>query len=156
MKPTGGCQCGAIRYRLNTPPITVYACHCSHCQKQASSAFGISVWVREEDFVLVAGTLQFWEVRGDSGRLKCCGFCGQCGSRIYHRGRAGSDMGEGIIFSVKGGTLDDARKLEPAAHIWVRSAHHWLELGRSERLVFETEPDDFDLIIQAYSQRSSS
>ncbi|MEM7293879.1 MAG: hypothetical protein AAF420_10870, partial [Pseudomonadota bacterium] len=41
----GGCQCGATRYRINGQPLTFYACHCLDCQKQSSSAFGLSLWV---------------------------------------------------------------------------------------------------------------
>ena len=39
---TGGCQCGAIRYEISSPPVELYVCHCRECQKQSSSAFGIS------------------------------------------------------------------------------------------------------------------
>ena len=31
----GGCQCGAIRYRLLRDPAALYACHCLDCQKQS-------------------------------------------------------------------------------------------------------------------------
>ena len=50
----GGCQCGAIRYRLLRAPVALYACHCLHCQKQSSSAFGLSMWV-ERDGVQFTG-----------------------------------------------------------------------------------------------------
>ena len=152
---TGGCQCGFIRYRFQGPPMTVYACHCTHCQKQSSSAFGLSVWVMEEDFTLENGTITFREVTGDSGRIKRCGFCAQCGSRIYHCGSAGSDVDGGVVFSVKGGTLDSARDLRPVAHIWTRSAHGWLSLEDSDLLVFDAEPESFDEIVQAYSALSN-
>ena len=44
----GGCQCGAIRYRLLRAPAALYACHCRDCQKQSSSAFGLSMWVERD------------------------------------------------------------------------------------------------------------
>ena len=131
--------------------MTVYVCHCTHCQKQSSSAFGLSVWVMEEDFALEQGAIKFREVVGDSGRTKRCGFCPKCGSRIYHCGSAGSDVEGGVVYSVKGGTLDDGRDLKPVAHIWTRSAHKWLELKNSDLLAFDTEPESFDGIVQAYS-----
>ena len=40
---TGSCQCGALRYRITETPLTLYCCHCSECQAQASSAFGMSL-----------------------------------------------------------------------------------------------------------------
>ena len=50
----GGCQCGAIRSRLLRAPVALYACHCLNCQKQSSSAFGLSMWV-ERDAVEFTG-----------------------------------------------------------------------------------------------------
>ena len=150
---TGGCQCGHVRYRFKGPPLTVYACHCTHCQKQSSSAFGLSVWVMEEDFTLERGEITFREVAGDRGCIKRCGFCARCGSRIYHCGSAGSDVKRGTVYSVKGGTLDCARDLNPVAHIWTRSAHKWLDLDNAGLLVFDTEPASFDGIVQAYGEQ---
>jgi hypothetical protein len=42
---TGGCVCGATCYRLTAEPLTLYACHCTDCQKRSGSAFGLSMWV---------------------------------------------------------------------------------------------------------------
>ena len=50
----GGCQCGAIRYRLLQAPVALYACHCQDCQKQSSSAFGLSMWM-ERDAIEFSG-----------------------------------------------------------------------------------------------------
>ena len=44
----GGCQCGAIRYRLLRAPVALYACHCSDCQKQSSSALSKHVRLSRE------------------------------------------------------------------------------------------------------------
>ena len=39
---TGGCQCGAITYEITADPIMTYACHCTICQTQSGSAFGMA------------------------------------------------------------------------------------------------------------------
>ena len=147
---TGGCQCRHIRYHLADRPLTVYACHCAHCQKQAASAFGLSVWARAADFVLEQGDLRFWETRGDSGRVKRCGFCPRCGSRVHHCSRTGEDE---AIYSLKGGTLDNARDLRPVAHIWTRSAQRWLDLENSGLPMFATEPESFDQLVIWFSEQ---
>jgi hypothetical protein len=32
---SGGCYCGAVRYRAKDVPPDVIECHCSQCRKQA-------------------------------------------------------------------------------------------------------------------------
>src|SRR2546427_10546537 len=36
---TGGCQCGAVRYQLLTPPEHACICHCRMCQRAAGQPF---------------------------------------------------------------------------------------------------------------------
>ena len=43
----GGCQCGQIRYEVSGEPIVLYRCHCTECQRQSGSAFGMSMWIKE-------------------------------------------------------------------------------------------------------------
>ncbi len=51
----GGCPCGAIRYRLLRALVALYSCHCKDCQKQSSSAFGLSMWM-ERDAIEFSGS----------------------------------------------------------------------------------------------------
>ena len=149
MNLEGGCQCGNIRYQLRSEPIVVYVCHCTDCQKQSSSAFGTSVWVKRGDFELVRGTLSLWKTRGGSGRAKDCTFCTDCGSRIYH-----AIASEPDIYSLKGGSLDSAGQLRPAAHIWLRSAQQWVMVDNENLLCYQTEPKSFEEIILHYRNRN--
>jgi len=126
----GGCQCGALRYRIERDPRKVAVCHCQGCQRQSGSAFGISLDVSREDFTLLSGRLRSFSVRCDSGRTKECHFCEECGTRIYHAG----DWG----LSVKGGTLDDPSWIEPSAHYWTAMKQRWVEIPDGVRCF----PDD--------------
>lgn len=37
------CHCGAVNFKTPTPkPLALYICHCHDCQRQTSSAFGMS------------------------------------------------------------------------------------------------------------------
>jgi hypothetical protein len=137
----GGCQCGHVRYRLNGPPLTLYACHCRDCQKQSASAFGMSLWVRRDDFEIVSGELSFWTTRGDSGAAKICAFCRHCGTRIHH---AADD--DRTPFSVKAGTLDETSGLQPVAHIWTKRAQPWALIDRERQPCFAEEPEDEELM----------
>ncbi len=51
----GGCQCGTVRYEITDDPVALYVCHCRECQKQSSSAFGISVIVKRSEFRVARG-----------------------------------------------------------------------------------------------------
>ena len=131
----GGCQCGAVRYTLTARQITAYACHCLECQKQSASAFAISVPVRARDFT-VSGPLSAYERATDSDSRTNCWFCSVCGTRIYHQSARSTD-----VITLKGGTLDDAAKLAPVAHLWVSRRHAWIGLA-ADAQSFETQPAD--------------
>ena len=115
----GGCQCGRVRYRVSTRPKALYACHCTECQRQSGSAFGLSMRVDRRDFA-VTGRLKSFARRADSGNPSRGFFCPECGTRIYHR----NDWSPESV-SIKPGTLDDASWLRPRGHIWRRSGQHW-------------------------------
>ena len=112
---TGGCQCGAVRYEISSPPVELYVCHCRECRKQSSSAFGISAIFRRQDFRLTQGAVKSWTRGADSGRRVKCNFCPDCGTRIWHED---GDALEPTV-SVKGGSLDQPVDLTRATHIWV-------------------------------------
>ena len=52
----GGCACGALRYRLASPPLFIHCCHCLNCQRQTGSAFVINLLVEADRVEEVAGT----------------------------------------------------------------------------------------------------
>ena len=79
----GGCQCGGIRYRIEAEPVALVACHCTECQRQSGSAFGMSLLVPRDGFRL-SGTPKRFTRSSDSGRPVDCFFCPDCGTRIYH------------------------------------------------------------------------
>lgn len=116
----GGCQCGQVRYRLETEPRRLTVCHCLDCQRQSGSAFGLSLDVPKEAFKLVSGELETFRVLCDSGRPKDCAFCRRCGTRIYHGGEWG--------LSIKAGTLDDTSSLRPDAHYWTKRKQPWVQI----------------------------
>lgn len=113
---TGGCQCGEVRYELRAAPVEVYVCHCRECQKQAASAFGISVIVRSGDLKLTAGTPRQWSRAATVQGRMACSFCPTCGTRLFH-----GDPAADAMVSVKGGSLDTPPDLTGSKHIWVRS-----------------------------------
>ncbi|WP_119460186.1 GFA family protein [Rhodospirillaceae bacterium SYSU D60014] len=45
LPPDGGCLCGAIRYRVSTPPLQAGYCHCRLCQR--STGAPVLSWASE-------------------------------------------------------------------------------------------------------------
>lgn len=130
----GGCQCGAVRYRVTATPVVFYFCHCTECQRHTSSAFGESLRVRRGDLD-IEGTMKTFVRISEACNRREGHFCPDCGVRIVH-GTAGSAM-----VNVKAGTLDDATWLVPAGHIWTRSKQAFFQPGEDD-LVYETQPRD--------------
>lgn len=149
---TGGCQCGSIRYELVANAKMLYACHCRDCQKQSSSAFGMSLIMDPADVAFTRGAdlLKTWDTHGDDGRLKRCAFCPECGTRLYHASEREDDA-----ISVKAGSLDNTSWLRPVAHIWLQSAQPWLEIERTGAACFAREPDDEAALACLWRQQSS-
>lgn len=131
----GGCQCGKVRYEVRNFTGRVYACHCLECQKQSSSAFGLTLPSREAD-VSFRGRLAVYQRPADSGSTTRCFFCPDCGTRLYHH-----DATAGEFLSLKAGSLDDTSALELVANIWVCRKQPWVVMDR-ELPWFETQPED--------------
>ena len=84
MTREGGCQCGRVRYRIEGEPVILGICHCSECQRQSGSAFGMSMVIPKPQFTLLQGELKSFTRSSESGRPVTCCFCPECGTRIYH------------------------------------------------------------------------
>jgi hypothetical protein len=109
-----------VRYEIREEPKTVYACHCTECQRQSGSAFSLSLLVARDTVAITAGTPKRWRRVHESGRVIQCIFCGECGVRLYHEPERNP-----AVTIVKAGTLDDTSWLYPVGHIWTRSAQPW-------------------------------
>ena len=109
---TGGCQCGAVRYTITGAPDTLYCCHCTECQAQSSSAFGMSLRVEGPLVELSGTTRSYIRDAGQPNEVECV-HCAECGARVVHRRNATSSD-----YSIKAGTLDKPVPLRPVGHIW--------------------------------------
>src|SRR5688572_24042124 len=112
----GGCQCGQVRYVAPLKPLALYICHCTECQKQSASAFGISFTIGRDTLKVVQGHPAFWTRQTASGHTLECAFCRHCGSRLWHQSSGYPDT-----LNVKGGSLDEPVDLTHAVHIWTSS-----------------------------------
>jgi len=134
-KYKGGCQCGAVKFVVNAEKLNSYICHCLECQKQAASAFAISVPLNLSE-VSIKGALHNYRRLAASGATTKCYFCPACGTRIYHQSSNTKDK-----ITLKGGTLDNLDVVSPIAHLWVCRKQEWVILP-SEVEAYLEQPDD--------------
>jgi hypothetical protein len=122
---TGGCACGAVRYRLKSGPMFVNSCHCADCQRQVGSAFVINAII-ELDRIEVEGELTPYSMPTDSGRPHDVYRCAECGTTLW------SDYGRRPFRFVRATTLDERGALKPDAHIFTRSKLPWVRLPEDQ------------------------
>ncbi len=113
---TGGCQCGAVRYRLSAKPTGVNICHCRMCQKASGGPMMAFGGVRLSEFVVSSGAIATFSSSDIAER----GFCAQCGTPLTYQG-VGSDR-----ISVTLGSLDEPGAVAPVTQLGVESRVDWL------------------------------
>lgn len=114
---TGGCLCGAIRYRIDAEPRLVSHCHCSLCRRAGGAAFVTWLTVRQEAFALTQGALQ----RRASSDHGWRAFCATCGSQVA----SGSSRYARYV-EVTAGTLDEPGKVRPERHVYWPDRLPWI------------------------------
>jgi hypothetical protein len=118
---TGGCLCGAVRYKINGEPVVTAVCHCTHCQRQSGGMFSTNLVVPEPAYEQM-GETKVYEDWGDSGQAVLRHFCGACGSPILSRAATVPGMA-----LVKAGTLDDMSGIMPAIEVYCDHAAAWVQ-----------------------------
>ena len=135
----GGCACGAVRYRLTSPPMFVNCCHCRDCQRQVGSAFAINGLIETDRIEVLAGDIAPSRMPTDSGRPHDIYRCAACGTALW------SDYGgRPALRFVRIATLDDPQAAPPDAHIFTRSKLPWVGLP-ADAAVFEVYYDMAEL-----------
>jgi hypothetical protein len=100
---TGGCQCGAVRYRLNEAPSNPHLCHCRMCQKAFGSFFAPLAGVHLVAFQVTRGALTKFRSSDQVDR----GFCANCGTPLSFQSR------DGDTICVSIGSLDNPEAVIP-------------------------------------------
>jgi len=120
----GGCSCGEVRYRLNTRPMFVHACHCTNCQRLTGGTHAMNAIIEKNAVELLSGTPAMFGLKGGSGQRHDVYFCGNCGTHIWNQ----YHVFPGSTWFVRVGTLDDPNLLTPDVHIFTRWKHRSISL----------------------------
>jgi hypothetical protein len=113
---TGGCQCGAVRYRLDAAPMDSNVCHCRMCQKAGGAPFMAFAGIANDKFVITHGRIAAFASSDIAER----GFCAACGTPLTYRGLTSAHT------SITIGSLDDPNAVRPASQLGAESRVHWL------------------------------
>ena len=106
MEWTGGCLCGAIRYRADAAPKWASYCHCGMCRKASGAPFMGFVEFPQGTFEWTQGTPDEYESSKDVIRR----FCGICGSSLTF------EAGEVLFVSL--GSLDCPEHVDFNCHTY--------------------------------------
>lgn len=83
---TGGCQCGAVRFRAGAILDNPHVCHCRMCQRATGNFFAPLVGVPQDRLVWTAEAPSVFESSEGHER----GFCSACGTPLFYRRTGGS------------------------------------------------------------------
>ncbi|UEM22782.1 GFA family protein [Skermanella mucosa] len=112
---TGGCLCGAVRYRIDGELTAEGAgfCHCSLCRRASGApAVAWGTW-RTPDFRFTGGEPA--EYRSSPKGIRR--FCPTCGSQLTFHYTEGPEN-----IDVTLATLDDPGAVKPQYHVWCGGA----------------------------------
>ncbi|MGO8504686.1 GFA family protein [Rhizobium leguminosarum] len=112
---TGGCQCGAVRFRISGRLGRPSICHCRMCQKQFGGFFSALVTAPEEGIEWTRGEPSYFQSSVNIER----GFCSDCGTPMTYRHPGGLELAIG--------TFDDRSDLAPLIQVNYEARLPWVE-----------------------------
>lgn len=134
---TGGCNCGAVKFEVTTPPIGAGYCHCTRCQRRTGTSSSASALLQQDSLRVTAGEELVKSWNPADGAEKC--FCGECGSQLW----AKLD-GDPPNYAIRMGAFDSDPGVRPLFRQYVRSAVSWEDLPEDGLPRFETtRPPDY-------------
>jgi hypothetical protein len=98
---TGGCQCGAVRFRVEGALGHASVCHCRMCQKAFGSFYAPLVSVGRAKLAWTRGAPRHFQ----SSNYVRRGFCAECGTPLTY------EAPDGIALAI--GAFDDPTTLAP-------------------------------------------
>ena len=128
---TGGCQCGAVRFRCEVKPDSAHICHCRMCQKAFGSFFAPLVSARPDTLVWTKAEPTRFASSNHAER----GFCPECGTPLTYEAQ------EGVSIAI--GAFDDPAAVVPVKQFGLEAKLGYI--GALDTLPGMTTDDDPDM-----------
>jgi hypothetical protein len=116
MTLSGGCQCGAVRFRVEGEPARASICWCRMCQKAFGGPFGALVTVNVDQLTWTRGARSVFQ---SSDAIKR-GFCAACGTPLTYEWS--DDRIDLAVFA-----FDDPSAVEPAVQLESDNRPKWMD-----------------------------
>ncbi len=116
---TGGCLCGAVRFRVSGPLRDVVNCHCSMCRK-LHGVFGAHSKAKKRDIAIIEDRGLKWY---RTSKIAQRGFCRDCGSSLFWQ------PDEQDATGILAGSLDQPTGLTTMGHIFVGGKADFYEIS---------------------------
>ena len=116
---SGGCLCGATRYKITESPRFAITCFCTDCQRATGGGHAPQFAVGK-DAVSLTGPLKHHTAKSDAGNDLAFGFCGACGSPITKSTTAAADL-----LLLYAGSLDDPSVMPMPKPVFESSRQAW-------------------------------
>ncbi|MDC7682239.1 GFA family protein [Asticcacaulis sp. BYS171W] len=112
---TGGCQCGAVRFRVEGELGHASICHCRMCQKAYGNVFAPLVSAREATLIWTKAAPK----RFQSSNLVQRGFCPDCGTPLTY------EAPDGVAVSIA--AFDDPSDIAPVIQFGTEGKLPWVD-----------------------------
>lgn len=120
----GGCDCRAVRYRIESAPLFVHCCHCRWCQRESGSSFALNAMIEADRVTELGQSPELVRTPSESGSGQLIARCPTCRVAVWsHYAGAGP-----LVTFVRVGTLDNPDLLPPDMHIFTASKQPWVVL----------------------------
>lgn len=130
---SGGCLCGAVRFKVDGQPIRMAQCYCRDCQRASGTGHMSNAIFNAADVTLTGETASYAST-ADSGNVLTRHFCPVCGGRLFLTSQARPGM---IILAA--GAFDDSSWFKPDVLLYTRSRPVW-DLSADDVPSYETMP----------------
>jgi hypothetical protein len=110
---TGGCLCGAVRYRICGPLRDVIVCHCWKCRRFHGHVGAYTSVRRDQLFLTAQPGLAWYRSVTDEAYDVHRGFCRECGSGLFWDPRGAPNI------AIAAGSLDEPTGLKTIGHVWI-------------------------------------
>jgi hypothetical protein len=121
----GGCDCRAVRYRMESSPLFVHCCHCRWCQRESGASFALNALIEGDRVTGLGVEPEVVDTPSESGSGQRIARCPKCRVAVWSNYAAAGPL----VKFVRVGTLDNPDLLPPDIHIFTQSKQPWVQLS---------------------------